>query len=327
MRGSCAIKLREVPRATPSPDDDASESSIVSPFCTESCLQHGSACRPLRLSRLPGAGAAPEGALLHDWAADLHCAADLATAELPFSVGFDNYCAYFESKALVARLKQVADLVAGAGCSDRRQHSPSTGIEPSRFYTSSRRSVLAAFSRQEEAFQFCDSNLDLSLKVFSFESESMQGRRRFVAAELSEFVRRYSRIAPSERHVYEIIREGYPCRAYLDLEFSKESNPGADGERMVQKVVHLLCWKVFELFGLFVGPQHAVELDSSDAAKFSRHITLLIPCPGACASQGATAGARCVPPGPGETLFESNFAVGRLVAAVVEATLDPPRGD
>lgn len=43
------------------------------------------------------------------------------------------------------------------------------------------------------------------------------------------------------RHVYEIIREGSPCRMYFDLEFARAHNPGLDGEGLVQSWISVVA--------------------------------------------------------------------------------------
>lgn len=92
--------------------------------------------------------------------------------------------------------------------------------------------VSAMFPRQQEAFEFADQvvsfrrllrsqgatrlALDQHPRVFSFES-ALEGRRRFLVASLDAFWASYSATAAGQRHVYEIIREGVPCRLYFDL--------------------------------------------------------------------------------------------------------------
>lgn len=106
--------------------------------------------------------------------------------------------------------------------------------------------VSAMFPRQQEAFEFadqvvafrrelvarkrgrnrastnhlaCSSETPLSVwhpRTFSFESAD-EGKRRFLVAGLDEFWRTYKATATGQRHVYEIIREGVPCRLYFDL--------------------------------------------------------------------------------------------------------------
>lgn len=46
---------------------------------------------------------------------------------------------------------------------------------------------------------------------------------------------------PRLRHVYEIIREGSPCRMYFDLEFARAHNPGLDGEWLVQSWINVVA--------------------------------------------------------------------------------------
>ena len=60
------------------------------------------------------------------------------------------------------------------------------------------------------------------------------GGRRFVVASLGEFWKRLLRLAPRDRHFYEIIRESTPCRLYFDLEYQTALNPGVDGDAMLE---------------------------------------------------------------------------------------------
>ena len=46
-------------------------------------------------------------------------------------------------------------------------------------------------------------------------------------------------------HVYEIIREGSPCRMYFDLEFARAYNPGLDGEGLVRAWINVVAGKTF----------------------------------------------------------------------------------
>lgn len=49
--------------------------------------------------------------------------------------------------------------------------------------------------------------------------------RRFVAASYAGFWQRYLKIAAADRHFYEVIPEGSPCKLYFDLEFPRAANP------------------------------------------------------------------------------------------------------
>ena len=77
-------------------------------------------------------------------------------------------------------------------------------------------------------------------------------------------------VIPSLRHVYEIIREGYPCRLYFDLEFPRNENPNVDGDHLTCRWIELILWKLYEYFGLCLGFDSVVDLESSTDKKFSR---------------------------------------------------------
>ncbi|RLN10174.1 hypothetical protein BBJ28_00007246 [Nothophytophthora sp. Chile5] len=111
--------------------------------------------------------------------------------------------------------------------------------------------ISSSFPRQLEAFEFADQVAALRRRlrcsdaavnvggrdeerwprVFSFESAS-DGKRRFLVASFPEFWRNYLKTRADRRHVYEIIREGLPCRLYLDLEFQRDINPQVDGDTL-----------------------------------------------------------------------------------------------
>ena len=87
--------------------------------------------------------------------------------------------------------------------------------------------VYRAFPLQELAISCADSptNRASAVRVWSYEGFNT-GRRLFLASDWHSFSRRYWMARDDQRHAYEIIRGGEPCRLYCDLEFSKVSNPG-----------------------------------------------------------------------------------------------------
>eukprot|EP00903_Cladosiphon_okamuranus_P013714 g12770.t1 len=98
-------------------------------------------------------------------------------------------------------------------------------------------------------------------------------------------------------HVYEIIREGCPCRMYYDLEFSRSYNDGLDGEELVRTWINVVSGKLHQVFGISVGGANFLDLDSSTPKKFSRHLILHL---------------------PGDQLFQDNSHVGRFVNSLAE---------
>lgn len=102
--------------------------------------------------------------------------------------------------------------------------------------------VSSTFPRQQEAFEFADQissfrqemarartskgsgsssggnsvSTEDQPRVFSFE-DAREGKRRFLVSSFASFWANYIHTQPTQRHVYEIIREGVPCRLYFDL--------------------------------------------------------------------------------------------------------------
>ncbi|ETK74767.1 hypothetical protein L915_18498 [Phytophthora nicotianae] len=156
--------------------------------------------------------------------------------------------------------------------------------------------ISSSFPRQQEAFEFADQVAalrrrvkatssaspgigyggDSTPRVFSFESAG-DGKRRFLVASLTEFWKNYKKTRDDQRHVYEIIREGVPCRLYFDLEFKRGINLHVDGDALVARLVSLLQLQLFRRYGLRVHHRDIYQLDSSTPAKFSRHLIFHFP--------------------------------------------------
>lgn len=134
------------------------------------------------------------------------------------------------------------------------------------------------FHTQQDAFDFADREDPDGeyLRVFSQELES-NGSRKFLVSSYVEFWRRYKDIPQKFRHFYEIIREGWPCHAYFDLEFGKEENPDLDGEKAMDSFFHLLK-RVLQLrMNIILDEKWIIEFDSSSDVKFSRHVIVRLP--------------------------------------------------
>eukprot|EP00804_Cyclotella_cryptica_P007655 CCRYP_015234-RA/>CCRYP_015234-RA protein AED:0.02 eAED:0.02 QI:411/1/1/1/0.5/0.33/3/139/739 len=117
-------------------------------------------------------------------------------------------------------------------------------------------------------------------RIFAFETSS-NGKRRYISAHLGRFMDHYWRECDVyNRHYYELIREGSPCRLYLDLEFSKLSN-----QELTSEVAESLLTELFgemkqqfeTLYQISIERHQIVDLDSSTSKKFSRHWILHLP--------------------------------------------------
>lgn len=122
--------------------------------------------------------------------------------------------------------------------------------------------ISSSFPRQQEAFEFADQvaafrrqkkasfgassgyTMAETPRVFSFENAN-DGKRRFLVASFAEFWKNYKTTRDDQRHVYEIIREGVPCRLYFDLEFKRSINLHVDGNALVARLVSLLQLQLF----------------------------------------------------------------------------------
>lgn len=172
---------------------------------------------------------------------------------------------------------------------------------------SKQRDVLyRQWNTQQEAFEFADREDPEGdyVKIFSQEVESKsnnQGQplRKFLATSYVELWRRYKDVPTKFRHFYEIIREGCPCHAYFDLEYSVLDNPSRDGERTVEAFLHLLRKVLFANLDIRLDDRWIIELDSSSSLKFSRHIIVRLP----------------------GSAFLDNSHVGTFAAAIVEEAL------
>ncbi len=118
----------------------------------------------------------------------------------------------------------------------------------------------------------------LPLKVFSLQTPA-EGSRRFVSTSILEMWRRTLQLAPASRHFYEILREDTPAHLYFDIEFSKVSNPRVDGQPLISTILQWVCTHMQDCFGAegAFDASAVLDLDSSTARKFSRHIIIRLP--------------------------------------------------
>ena len=106
------------------------------------------------------------------------------------------------------------------------------------------------------------------------------------------------------------------------------------GQDLVDRWIHVVTWKLYDVFGLALGPGNFIDLDSSSEVKFSRHLVVIIAEDGGAApmdqaapnttqrSRHTTSPADVLLPVDGhELLFRNNIEVGRLVDIIVSDVL------
>ncbi|XP_065869199.1 uncharacterized protein [Euphorbia lathyris] len=137
-----------------------------------------------------------------------------------------------------------------------------------------RKGVWTTFPRQNEALNFAKEHVNVH--VFSYQDHHY-GQRRFLVSTYEEFWRRYKNMDPKFRHHYEVIQEGSPCHLYFDLEFDRRENQEKNGDQMVDLLISVIFEAFLEKYSIQGNDEWIVELDSSTAEKFSRHLIFHIP--------------------------------------------------
>ena len=103
-----------------------------------------------------------------------------------------------------------------------------------------KRFVWRTFYRQEDAFAFCDS-CRTALHTFSYEVPGMDdGKRKFLVTTYETLASRYLKMPADKRHIYELIREGRPCKLYFDLEYARHNCPtltAADDDALIETFI------------------------------------------------------------------------------------------
>jgi hypothetical protein len=113
------------------------------------------------------------------------------------------------------------------------------------------------------------------LRVWAHEL-SKAGVRSYIVASVRDFWAVYRTLPDIERRHYELIAPERPCRLYFDLEFEKAKYDDLDDDacaRAMEAFWTLLRRQLGETLGLVLDPLRTVELDSTSATKFSRHVT------------------------------------------------------
>jgi len=101
------------------------------------------------------------------------------------------------------------------------------------------------------------------------------GKRRFIVDTIAHFAMETAPdtlLSKRRGHFYEVILESRPCWLYFDLEFSKESNPKLKPKLVMhafRKTLNAFCQ---EILGMTMDSKDMLELESSTAKKFSRHV-------------------------------------------------------
>ena len=128
------------------------------------------------------------------------------------------------------------------------------------------------FSKQHDAIEFVLNKHGGELNVFAFEVDST-GKRNFLAAHPENLWSFYKHLKLPQKHFYEVIPEGRPCKIYFDLEYKIDLNQSVDGENMLKKFVAFLVEDIKTTFDVAINARKdVIDLISSTAQKFSHHV-------------------------------------------------------
>ena len=152
---------------------------------------------------------------------------------------------------------------------------------------------LTTFQKQVLAFNYANkvnvrSVFDNQSPVHVFAREcSKKGHRYYLVLTIHSFYMKYTSMTDRDLTFYEILRAGFPCRMYFDIEYDKLLNPAEDGEVSMRIFKTFLIAHVRETLGFDISPLviksnsefngHIVELDASNSKKFSRHLIITLP--------------------------------------------------
>ncbi|KAI8928152.1 hypothetical protein BC831DRAFT_449432 [Entophlyctis helioformis] len=139
--------------------------------------------------------------------------------------------------------------------------------------------VLQVFRRQDLALSYQAAHPSLPLRLFSFEDDAAApGRRKFLVTTIEDFWHRYRDMAPARRHYYEMLLEGCPAHLYFDIEYETARNPCTDGNTLIKAFTQFVCVRYAKVCGCDAREIRVVDLESTTAAKFSRHLIVKSPC-------------------------------------------------
>ena len=159
-------------------------------------------------------------------------------------------------------------------CRQKRERRP---IKPSQVHIFPKQvTAFAAMDRINESLTRSTSNQSSPARVWSKEFNNRGGRRFLVATTYNIWEYLLS-VNIHRRNLYEIIREGYPCKLYFDLEYYTEFNKGSDPGECVKLLLDYTCKALYTDFGVTASHKHFLTLESSTEKKISYHIVANLP--------------------------------------------------
>lgn len=125
------------------------------------------------------------------------------------------------------------------------------------------------FKKQQDAIDCCLKRRN-GLMCFAF--EDVNGRRMFLVAHPKVFWYFNRKRFFLNCNTYEIIQEYCACKLYLDIEYDYAFNRNRNDETLLQNLLKIINYNLFQYFSIEVSCNDILDLDSSSKLKFSHHI-------------------------------------------------------
>jgi hypothetical protein len=170
-------------------------------------------------------------------------------------------------------------------------------------------SLRHEFLRDRDTLALVEQDPLWNMEPRIFSTEKSHGKRRYLVGHFGRIMDHYWR-KMDPKHLYEIIREGVPCRLFFDMEYSIPDNPelardSNTSESLLEEFRYELAEELQSQFGSHLPRSlqatDIIDLDSSSDTKFSRHWIVHL---------------------PGGYLFPDAVAVGRFVRRLIGRLAD-----
>ena len=233
-----------------------------------------------------------------DWGESLQKHRPSAVDDRPRKRGIDPSQFYSKRKgksrssdtAAERQLKQILEDATRNERAEKRRKVADDIKQKRRLYHNA--TALRLFPLQDMALDFLDELLQKPMqnfspsalysmvpRIFAIET-STSGKRKYIVGHAGRIMISYLiDCDPGARHYYELIRPETPCRLYFDLEFDRDVNDISlvEAEKLMGEFIEELGAEILQAYGIRIGRSNVVDLDSSTATKFSRHLIVHLP--------------------------------------------------
>eukprot|EP01083_Nonionella_stella_P019002 52845_1 len=135
---------------------------------------------------------------------------------------------------------------------------------------------------QDEALKLCVFRKKLfneDLQIFAKEIcyDNSYGKRTYLVTNYIHFFKRYQSMKPHDKCYYELIREGFKCKLYFDIEYETQFNPNIDGDDLIVIFKEFLIEYIAKELSINITKSDIIDLNSTTDIKFSRHLIIVFP--------------------------------------------------